>query len=98
MDMELRIFVVTCAIFVVQWTWRVLNCVWFTPKKLEKYLTQQGLNGNPYRLLHGDIKESSVMVEKAVSMPLSHSDDIVPRVMPLVHQSIGQYGKLSINL
>ncbi|CAN4103189.1 unnamed protein product [Withania somnifera] len=39
------------------YTWKVLNWAWFRPKKLEKYLRQSGLNGNPYKLLYGDLKE-----------------------------------------
>ncbi|KAK1583570.1 hypothetical protein Q3G72_025111 [Acer saccharum] len=33
---------------VVTWAWRVVNWVWLRPKKMEKYLRQQGLSGNSY--------------------------------------------------
>lgn len=73
--------------------WRVLNWVWLRPKKLEKRLRQQGLTGNPYRLLVGDLKESAKMIEEASSRPLNLSDDIAQRVVPLFSQTMKNYGK-----
>ncbi|CAB4307571.1 unnamed protein product [Prunus armeniaca] len=82
---------------VIAWAWRVLNWVWLRPKKLERSLREQGLTGNSYKLLFGDTKESSMMLDQAQSKPikLSTSHDIAPRVMPFVHQTVNTYGKNS---
>ncbi|XP_009339365.2 cytochrome P450 CYP72A219 [Pyrus x bretschneideri] len=81
---------------IVAWAWSLLNWVWFRPKKLERYLRQQGLGGNSYRLLFGDLKESSMMHKQARSKPMNHlSHDIVPHILPFLHQTVITYGKNS---
>ncbi|KAJ8532325.1 hypothetical protein K7X08_012248 [Anisodus acutangulus] len=75
---------------------RVLNWVWFTPKKLEKLLREQGVKGNSYRILYGDTKDLSAMIKEATSKPLSLSDDdVAPRMMPFFLETIKKYGKKS---
>ena len=74
------------------YAWRLLNSVWLKPKKIERYLRQQGLIGNSYRLLHGDFREMSRMIDEANSRPISLSDDIVQRVLPFHYHSIKKYG------
>ncbi|KAA8524983.1 hypothetical protein F0562_011379 [Nyssa sinensis] len=94
MKMEMVYYVaMSCAIVVVIWAWRVLNYVWLKPKKLEKCLREQGLNGSPYKLLFGDLKEMAMMIEEAKSKPINLSDDIVPRIIPFIHKSIQTHGK-----
>ncbi|CAL2253534.1 unnamed protein product [Prunus armeniaca] len=82
---------------VIAWAWRVLNWVWLRPNKLERCLREQGLTGNSYRLLFGDTKEISMMVEQAQSKPikLSTTHDIAPRVIPFSHQIVNTYGRNS---
>ncbi|CAL9016818.1 unnamed protein product [Prunus brigantina] len=82
---------------VITWAWRVLNWLWLRPKKLEKCLREQGLAGNSYRLLFGDTKDLSKMLEQTQSKPikLSTSHDIAPRVTPFFHQTVNSYGKNS---
>ncbi|XP_009617254.1 cytochrome P450 CYP72A219 [Nicotiana tabacum] len=75
--------------------WRVLNWVWFRPKKLEKLLRKQGLKGNSYRILYGDMKELSGMIKEANSKPMNLSDDIAPRLVPFFLDTIKKYGKKS---
>ncbi|KAK1573087.1 hypothetical protein Q3G72_009706 [Acer saccharum] len=69
---------------------RVLNWVWLRPKKLEKFLRQQGFSGNSYRLFHGDMKDMSEMRKQVtISKPINLSDsyvhNIVPRILPFQH-------------
>ncbi|KAI3795231.1 hypothetical protein L1987_37880 [Smallanthus sonchifolius] len=71
--------------------WKILEWAWLKPKKLEKYLRQQGLNGTTYKLPFGDTKE--IMTTTNLE-PMSLSDDIMPRVMPFVHRAIQNYGKI----
>ncbi|KAK1572915.1 hypothetical protein Q3G72_015371 [Acer saccharum] len=77
---------------------RVLNWVWLRPKKLEKFLRQQGFSGNSYRLFHGDMKEMLAMRKQStVSKPINLSDsqvhNIVPRILPFQHHINTIYGK-----
>nr|ASB17942.1 cytochrome P450 CYP72A548 [Polygala tenuifolia]BBE15471.1 cytochrome P450 [Polygala tenuifolia] len=75
------------------WTWQMLNRFWLRPKKLERLLRQQGLQGNSYKFLVGDAKLLMKMIKEAKSKPIHISEDIVPRVLPLPHLSVQKYGK-----
>uniref|UniRef100_A0A3Q7HDS4 Uncharacterized protein n=1 Tax=Solanum lycopersicum TaxID=4081 RepID=A0A3Q7HDS4_SOLLC len=76
------------AITFVIYAWRLLEWVWFRPKKLEKCLRKQGLKGNSYKLIFGDIKE------QCKSKPFNVSDDdLTPRILPYFVQTIKKYGK-----
>ncbi|CAN4103200.1 unnamed protein product [Withania somnifera] len=86
---------VVISIVVLVCLWRVLNWVWFRPKKLEKLLREQGLKGNSYRILYGDTKELTGMVNEANSKPMSLSDDIATRLLPFFLDTIKKYGKKS---
>lgn len=78
--------------------WRVLNWVWLRPKKLERYLRQQGLSGKPYMLLYGDLKETTVMLKQAKSRSFNVSDDITPRLIPFLRKMVKDYGMSNPNL
>ncbi|KAK7272631.1 hypothetical protein RJT34_29351 [Clitoria ternatea] len=83
-------------VVVVIWAWRVLNWLWLRPKRLEKLLRDQGLRGNPYRLLLGDSEEFQEMRKQAFSKPMINlSHDIAPRVFSYFHHSINKHGKNS---
>ncbi|XP_027063965.1 cytochrome P450 72A225-like [Coffea arabica] len=92
MDMFYSIIGVLCSVFLTIWAWIILNWVWFKPKKLEKYLRQQGLGGSHYRLLFGDMKETAQMVKQAYSKPINFTNDIVPRILPFVDKLIRSSG------
>ncbi|KAA8526716.1 hypothetical protein F0562_009055 [Nyssa sinensis] len=97
MEMEVmyKSIAASLAVVFLVWVWRILNWAWLTPKRIEKRLRQQGFNGNPYRLLVGDLKESSMMLQEAMSKPIPISQDIVQRLMPDVVKTIETYGKNS---
>lgn len=83
------------AVTFVIYAWRLLDWAWFRPRKLEKCLRQQGLKGNSYKLIFGDIKELSKSIEDAESKPLDVSDDdLTPRILPYFVQTIKKYGTL----
>ncbi|XP_058779453.1 cytochrome P450 716A67-like [Vicia villosa] len=75
------------------WSWKILNRLWLKPKKLEKVLREQGLKGNSYRFLVGDIKDILKSRKEATSKPMNLSDDIVPRVFSYFQQSAIKHGK-----
>ncbi|XP_019158876.1 PREDICTED: cytochrome P450 CYP72A219-like [Ipomoea nil] len=84
---------VCVSVGLLAYAWGVLDWVWFKPKKLEKWLKQQGLKGNPYRILSGDMKELAKMTTDALSKPMTLSDNIAPRVIPYYVQHVNKYGK-----
>ncbi|KAL1349856.1 hypothetical protein AAHE18_07G186200 [Arachis hypogaea] len=49
---------------VLLWAWKLLNWLWLRPKRLEKLLRAQGLQGNKYRVLVGDSTEMINMIKK----------------------------------
>ncbi|XP_022936863.1 uncharacterized protein LOC111443322 isoform X1 [Cucurbita moschata] len=88
--------IVAIASLLAVWvSWGVLNWVWIRPRKLQKWLKKQGLAGNPYRILHGDLKERSVLFEEANAKPVAFSHDIGARVLPSIYKTIQNYGKSS---
>ncbi|KAL7120146.1 hypothetical protein ACP275_02G105700 [Erythranthe tilingii] len=87
------VVVVLCGVFVTVHMWKLLNWAWFQPRKLEKMLREQGFNNNFYRLFIGDYKEMVVIAKQAQSINpiINFSNDIVPTVMPFIHQSVQKY-------
>ncbi|KAJ0866335.1 putative secologanin synthase [Helianthus annuus] len=73
--------------------WRILNWLWFKPKKIEKFLNDQGLKGTPYKILYGDLKEMVQMMNEAKSKPMTLTHDIAPRASPFFHKSLTTLGK-----
>nr|WAU86880.1 birch protein [Betula platyphylla] len=87
--------IISIAVIISRSAWRVLRWAWVRPKALERSLRDQGLTGNSYRLLFGDLKESSKMTSEARSKPINFTNDIAPRVVPFFHQNVKNYGKNS---
>ncbi|PWA87100.1 cytochrome P450 [Artemisia annua] len=79
------------------WAWTVVRWVWLRPRAIEKCLRQQGLNGPPYKLLHGDMKQMSAMARHTAmnAKPIGFSDDFLPVILPFYHHIIHTYGKQS---
>ncbi|XP_028763703.1 cytochrome P450 CYP72A219-like isoform X2 [Neltuma alba] len=91
-----KAIITTCvpvAILVLLWAWKVVSWLWLRPKKLERLLRQQGLQGNPYRLLTGDSTEMFNMHMQAKSKPMDLSHDILPRASSFVNHIVNKYGK-----
>ncbi|KAL8255361.1 hypothetical protein R6Q59_033582 [Mikania micrantha] len=81
------------AILILFCIWKLLNWLWFEPKKMEKFLKDQGLNGTSYRFISGDLKEMVHMITEAQSKPMNLTHDIAPRVLPFYHKSLTTLGK-----
>ncbi|KAI3816389.1 hypothetical protein L1987_16083 [Smallanthus sonchifolius] len=81
-------------VMLVLCAWRVLNWIWFKPKKIEKCLREQGLKGSSYNFFVGDLKEMVELMVQAQSNPIKLTDDIVHRVLPFAHKSVTTYGKI----
>ncbi|KAK3419820.1 hypothetical protein EUGRSUZ_G00586 [Eucalyptus grandis] len=75
--------------------WKVLCLFWLKPRKLERCLRRQGLNGTSYSLLFQDLRDNTRMGKQAQSQPITpFSNDVAPRLLPFFHHSIKKYGKL----
>lgn len=95
---EFSLLVLTCiGVILLSWAWKTLNWVWLKPRKLEKQLRQQGLNGNRYRFLIGDIKDSFRMRSEEREKPIPFTHDYFRRVLPFVHLLLHEYGKNCFN-
>ncbi|KAC9216389.1 hypothetical protein E3N88_46177 [Mikania micrantha] len=82
----------------VVYGWRFFNWAWLRPKRTEKSLREQGLTGNRYRFLFGDLKEVAKTAEQAKLKPIKLTDNIVPRVMPYFYTAANTYGNLFIRV
>ncbi|KAK9063726.1 hypothetical protein SSX86_017598 [Deinandra increscens subsp. villosa] len=90
-----KIAVAVLVAVMVRWGWKLLNWVWLKPKKLEKWLRDEGYKGNPYKLLMGDMIELATMVKegKSKASPVTH--DITSYALPFDHHIISKYGEKS---
>ncbi|CAI0409321.1 unnamed protein product [Linum tenue] len=77
------------------WLWRMMNWLWFKPKRLENRLRNQGFDGRPYRFLKGDMKEALEMLKEAKSRQMDITEDAALRVFPFPYHTINKYGKKS---
>ncbi|GJN18306.1 hypothetical protein PR202_gb05454 [Eleusine coracana subsp. coracana] len=77
---------------------RLLNQLWWQPRRLERALRAQGLRGMSYRFLIGDLKDHGRLIREAWSRPLPlRCHDIAPRVAPSVHKLVQEHGKTCIS-
>jgi len=73
---------------------RLLNKLWWQPRRLERALRAQGLRGTSYRFLTGDLKEFGRLNKEAWARPLPLGcHDIVPRVTPFLYNHVQEHGK-----
>ncbi|KAL8102661.1 hypothetical protein AgCh_027258 [Apium graveolens] len=66
--------------------------IWWKPKRLDKYLKLQGINGTSYKPLLGDLKEYVKQIQDAWAKPGSLNHRIVSRVDPFTHNLVQKYG------
>ncbi|KAJ0537803.1 putative secologanin synthase [Helianthus annuus] len=79
-------------VVIVRWGWKLLNWVWLKPKKLEKWLRDEGYKGNPYKLLVGDIIEFATIMKEGKSKPIPVTHDITSYALPFDHHIISKFG------
>lgn len=72
---------------------KLVNLFWWRPKKLEKILREQGLNGTPYRPFIGDLRVMMrvIKAEQQRSVQLS-TDDTSPHVFAYYLDILNKYG------
>ncbi|EPS70870.1 hypothetical protein M569_03891 [Genlisea aurea] len=94
-EIVLQILTYSLALSALYALWASLNWAYFRPKRLEAFLRQQGLRGNKYSSIHGDLKELKLITESAKAKPIRLDDDIKPRVLGLIVKTIAAYGNES---
>ncbi|XP_078174800.1 cytochrome P450 734A6-like [Carex rostrata] len=74
-------FVSLCLIYI---TVKVLDVLWWKPRKIEQQFAKQGIRGPKYHFFIGCVKEMiSLMVEASSKPPQPHNyHNILPRVLP----------------
>jgi len=77
---------------------RLLDQMWWQPRRLERALRAQGIPGTSYRFLAGDLKEYGRLAKEAWSKPLPlRCHDIAHRVMPFVDNLVREHGKMCMS-
>ncbi|PKA61214.1 Secologanin synthase [Apostasia shenzhenica] len=72
--------------------WRAAEWLWLRPRRLERALKGQGLQGSRYRFPFGDLKEDVQLIREASRTPIPLSHRIVPRVAPDLQRRLELYG------
>ncbi|KAF9621583.1 hypothetical protein IFM89_023157 [Coptis chinensis] len=52
---------------------------------------EQGINGPPYKIFYGNLKEMVGMVIEARSRPMELSHRIIPRLLPFFYHTVEDY-------
>ena len=84
-----------CGLILI-WVWKFFNWVWLKPKRAEKSLRQQGLKGNSYRFLIGDLKETSRLRNEAKKKTLPFTNDFFSHLFPFHQQHFNKYGLFTL--
>ncbi|XBI18216.1 hypothetical protein VPH35_060059 [Triticum aestivum] len=85
--------------FVLLWqAAKLIDRLWWHPRRLERALRAQGLHGTSYRFLVGDVVDYERRSKAAPSrsMPL-RCHNIAPLVAPLLHDIVREHGKACIS-
>lgn len=90
-------FFLIVAPLVLLWTWKLLNWLWLRPKRIEKVLRAQGLQGSPYKILVGDTREMIKMMMENAKSPiftnsLSDDKDVTPHIFTFIHHIYQKFG------
>ena len=89
------IWVLTVVLAVVPiWAWQRLNSLWLRPKRFERLLRAQGLQGDPYKVSVDNPKQVYMlkMQEEAKSKSIGLTNDAAPRIFSPVHHAVHKYG------
>ncbi|XP_042408377.1 cytochrome P450 734A6-like [Zingiber officinale] len=74
---------------------RVLDYLWWRPKRVERYFAKQGIRGPPYRFFFGCVKEMVGLMLEAASKPMvmpQNQHNVLPRVLAFYSHWKKRYG------
>ncbi|KAF9626461.1 hypothetical protein IFM89_034395 [Coptis chinensis] len=92
MGAVLLLLAIVSSVFAISWALRTFYWVWVKPKRMEKYFREQGINGPPYKIFYGNLKEMVGMVIEARSRPMELSHRIIPCLLPFFYHTVEDYG------
>ncbi|XP_057481380.1 cytochrome P450 CYP749A22-like [Actinidia eriantha] len=72
---------------------KLLNKIWWTPIRINRLMSSQGIRGPPYRFIYGNTKEIHKMLTASMSSPMDVSHHMLPRLQPHIHSWLNIYGK-----
>ncbi|XP_059068674.1 cytochrome P450 734A1-like [Cryptomeria japonica] len=72
---------------------KIATTIWRKPLQVKKFSEAQGISGPPYRLFSGNSTDITRMTDEQNSKPMALSHDILPRVLPHLHQWSKSYGQ-----
>lgn len=70
----------------------LIHKLWWTPKRIQKGMASQGIKGPPYKLIHGNTKQVTKMINEVTSRPKKFSHDTFSVAQPHIHTWIKLYG------
>ncbi|KAG6526250.1 hypothetical protein ZIOFF_016232 [Zingiber officinale] len=75
---------------------KLLDALWWRPRRVERHFAQQGVRGPPYCFFIGCIREMTALMPDSSSKPTMPLDNhnILPRVLPFYHHWKNIYGTL----
>lgn len=65
--------------------------------KIQTYLRQQGIQGHPYKLMYGTIKDNISSLMQAQSKPINLIHQISPRFIPFIYETVKEYSMDSLS-
>ncbi|KAG6489315.1 hypothetical protein ZIOFF_050584 [Zingiber officinale] len=77
---------------------KVLEYLWWRPRRVERHFAKQGIRGPPYRFFIGCVKEMVGLMLEASSKPMMMSQNqhnILPRVLAFYHHWKKIYGTVN---
>ncbi|XP_051152216.1 cytochrome P450 72A397-like [Andrographis paniculata] len=95
---DASILIAVVVILASLWTAGILklaNSLWLRPKRLEETLRKQGLRGNHYRLLFGDIRDLVALAKHHQPKSIQISEDPTAHALPYYHRHGIKYGQNS---
>ncbi|MED6162842.1 hypothetical protein PIB30_074270 [Stylosanthes scabra] len=76
---------------------KLVNEIWWRPKRMEKMLRKKGIKGSSYGVINGDISVMNEFDRVASSKAIALNHQIVTRVFPFYNNMIQQYGEVSLS-
>ncbi|KAL5228090.1 hypothetical protein ABZP36_016355 [Zizania latifolia] len=76
-------------------SWAAERC-WLRPRRVAGALRAQGLRGTAFRFPAGDLRENGRRSQEARAKPMPPCHDVVPRIVPFLHDIVKEHGKVCI--
>ena len=77
---------------VVLGIFKLLDKLWWTPIKIQRFMRSQGIQGPSYHFIQGNTREMYSKRMIAMASPIDLSHRILPRVHPHTHSWLNDYG------